>query len=404
MVRNASELNAALANPQVKSVKLFNDISGTTFTANRLVDIDLNNMTLTGNVNINTTQAGTININAGTITGNLTVNAPNATVNNTASVGGTITITDVAVGTWNENVNGNSFVINDKTGVIFNVAPNKTVTKIEVTAAATGDVKINNEGIISELEAKSSVDLDNKPGATVSKVSGTATVDITGNAEGVENIENPATEASEANKAVAKAEIAVKAATFSKLDLEGGKKSKEDALKTAVEEIVGERITVSVSNNVVTLSKQAADSVNVTIANASYDKDIHISQATFKEYKSGEVVIGQTIVLGIDKTRSIDKLPEGTKVSVFAADGDKMGVGLGVNTLKLETDISRGDQATAWGFTTTLLYSGSTQGQFSWDSTVWSAFTQDKKAPAYVKVEYTVNGTTFTKITPLSAQ
>lgn len=207
VVRNAAELNAALANPQVKTVKLFNDIPGTTFTAKRLVDVDLNGYTLTGNVNITTSATGTINLTAGTggeIIGNLTVNAPAATVNNNIPVqSGVITITDVALGTWNESAVGNSFVINDKTGVIFNVKAGGEVAKIEVTAAATGDVKINNEGIIQEIQADATVDLENKQGAAVNKVTGSAQVEISGEGkDDVTNIENPATVDLEAAKKV----------------------------------------------------------------------------------------------------------------------------------------------------------------------------------------------------------
>lgn len=183
MVNNKAQFDAAVKNTAIKTIKLGDSITGN-LSVDRLANIDLNGKTVTGNVSISTDKQGEIDITAGTITGNLTATAPAATINNSATVKGTVTINDVAVGTWNENADDNKFVINDKTGVIFNVKPGKKVAKIEVTAEATGDVKINNEGTITELEANSEVTLVNKQGATVTTVSGTKDVEITGDGAG----------------------------------------------------------------------------------------------------------------------------------------------------------------------------------------------------------------------------
>ncbi|NLC67535.1 MAG: hypothetical protein GX754_01860, partial [Clostridiaceae bacterium] len=104
----------------------------------KLISLDLKGYTITGDVTITSNAAGTITISAGTIDGNLTVNAPNATVNNYATVTGTITIIDVSSSSWNENANGNVIVVRDATGITIRIAAGKTVESLELDMF-TGD-------------------------------------------------------------------------------------------------------------------------------------------------------------------------------------------------------------------------------------------------------------------------
>ncbi len=109
-VKTLDELNAAIASDSFTSIVFGSNISGTPNEVGRLVDINLNGYTLTGNLSFDTGDSGTINLYAGTITGDLTVSAPNATFNNYANVTGTVTINGVSEDTWNEYPNNNTLI------------------------------------------------------------------------------------------------------------------------------------------------------------------------------------------------------------------------------------------------------------------------------------------------------
>ncbi|WP_025785658.1 hypothetical protein [Sporosarcina sp. D27] len=167
-----------------------------TVTLNKLVNLDLNGQNLTGNVTITSGTSGTLNISAGTITGNLTVDAANATVNNAATVSGTITINNVSGNTWNENASNNNIVFNDpnadtnlviganqtvssltlKTPAKVSVSTGATVTALTVEAGAA-NTAISNSGTITTVTANGNTSLK---GTAPSTVYGTGT--ITGDA------------------------------------------------------------------------------------------------------------------------------------------------------------------------------------------------------------------------------
>lgn len=88
-------------------------------------------------MSINSATVGTLNITAGTIIGNLTVNVKNATVNNSATINGTINIIDVSVGTWNENADNNKIVVNDTTGITLNIRSGRTVGSLTLNQPTT---------------------------------------------------------------------------------------------------------------------------------------------------------------------------------------------------------------------------------------------------------------------------
>lgn len=96
--------------------------------------------TIDGNVTISGDASGDIDLRNLTITGNLTVNTPNATVNNSATVNGTIDIQDVKDGTWNELANGNAIVVNDTTGVRVVIAENVQVKELTLNQPTTLEV------------------------------------------------------------------------------------------------------------------------------------------------------------------------------------------------------------------------------------------------------------------------
>ncbi|WP_215112329.1 hypothetical protein [Exiguobacterium sp. s83] len=96
--------------------------------------------TIDGNVTITGDTSGDIDLRNLTITGNLTVNTPNATVNNSATVNGTIDIQDVKDGTWNERTNGNTIVVNDTTGIRVVISENIKVNSLTLNQPTTLEV------------------------------------------------------------------------------------------------------------------------------------------------------------------------------------------------------------------------------------------------------------------------
>lgn len=154
---------------------------------NKLINLDLNGKKITGNVTINTPAKGTINLKNGSIDGNLTVEAPQATVNNELTVTGDININNVAYGTWNEKANGNKLVVNDPDGIKLTVATGKTVATITVAPEAVGDVTITNNGTIEKVDAQASVELVNNAGAKTNLVTGNAPVEVKGEGTVVDN-------------------------------------------------------------------------------------------------------------------------------------------------------------------------------------------------------------------------
>ncbi|WP_367363228.1 hypothetical protein [Mesotoga sp.] len=120
-VKTLDELNAAIASSGFSPIVLGANIDGSAgiSTVSRIVDINLNGYILTGNLNFDTNESGTINLYAGTISGNLTVNAPNATFNNYANVTGTVTINGVSAGTWNEYFCENNLVWDAENSTLY---------------------------------------------------------------------------------------------------------------------------------------------------------------------------------------------------------------------------------------------------------------------------------------------
>ncbi|MFZ4451714.1 hypothetical protein [Salibacterium aidingense] len=120
-----------------------------------LGNLDLGSETLEGDVFYDTEDAGTLTLKNGTIDGNVTVDAPNATVNNSASVEGTTTINDVDDSTWNEKTDGNELVVDDENAKV-NIEGD--VDRITITAAA--EVNIDPEkGAVSSFTANGDVDV-----------------------------------------------------------------------------------------------------------------------------------------------------------------------------------------------------------------------------------------------------
>lgn len=174
---------------------------------NKLVNLDLNGKTITGDVKLTSGAKGTITLKNGTINGDLTVDARQATVNNELTVTGTVNVNNVAYGTWNEKGNGNKLIVNDPDGIKLTVAPGKTVAAITVAAEAAGDVTITNNGTIEKVDAQASIVLVNNAGATTNLVTGTAPVEVKGEGTVGDNINttDPGFIALEAAKTAVKA-------------------------------------------------------------------------------------------------------------------------------------------------------------------------------------------------------
>lgn len=92
-----------------------------------------------------------------------------------------------------------------------------------------------------------------------------------------------------------------------------------------------------------------------------------------------------------DKT--VTTLPKGTKVSVL----DDAGNILATNTAKVDISVNRAD-AVKYGTTTTFLYDNGAYDGWSWKTTTGSI--SDINEIKQVKIEYTVEGVTYTKTVP----
>ncbi|MDR7869508.1 MAG: S-layer homology domain-containing protein [Tissierellaceae bacterium] len=166
IVKTAEELAYAISQAvDGDSIKFENNILSNV-ELNNLVNLNLNNKTVTGDVYINTMAFGTIDIGPGTIDGNLTVNAPNATVNNYATVTGTITVGEVADETWNEYAKNNTIVVKDNT-ININIKQGAVVSSLSVEGNSINIVVDGNietltipeyvEGIILSVDSSANI-------------------------------------------------------------------------------------------------------------------------------------------------------------------------------------------------------------------------------------------------------
>ncbi|MGG3890016.1 Ig-like domain-containing protein [Metabacillus fastidiosus] len=147
---NVLELQQALAGSS-KVIKFNSDIISDISTS-RLVELDLDGHTLIGNVTYNTSESGNLNLSNGTIQGDLIVRAPQATVNNYASVTGGILINDVSSSTWNEYADGNSLILNDPDAYThLNIQEGKTVDNL-VLNSKDAIVEVKENASISNMD------------------------------------------------------------------------------------------------------------------------------------------------------------------------------------------------------------------------------------------------------------
>lgn len=135
---------------------------------------------------INTMFDGTITL-TGTATGDVSVYAPNATVNNKATApNGTITIEDVATGTWNEMADNNTIIVNDSTGITLNIAEGKIVKSLTLNQPTT----VTNKGTVTALKVEKEGSTVTNNG-TITELTNVASVKVDGQApEKVTNKDN----------------------------------------------------------------------------------------------------------------------------------------------------------------------------------------------------------------------
>ncbi len=188
-VGTAGELAAAVADPFVRTIRFADSITAD-IDAKRLINVDLGTHTLTGNVWMETAEAGLAGFDGSAnpaISGNLIVEAANATVVNDVAVGGTVIIHDIAGNTWDERADGNDLLIdmiqNGKTIVIRGTVRTLTVLRsgddlniiieggvetavFEAPVTVTGADRIDGAYLASE-----GVILDNEPQQYVHRLS-----------------------------------------------------------------------------------------------------------------------------------------------------------------------------------------------------------------------------------------
>lgn len=109
--------------------------------------------TVSGNVIIEYTRSVDLNLPSGlTIDGNLTVIAPDATVNNYATVTGQILVKDVASTTWNEYAEGNTLIIEDENGLVLNIVGDVAGITVSTSAGANITVTISADVEVDSIE------------------------------------------------------------------------------------------------------------------------------------------------------------------------------------------------------------------------------------------------------------
>jgi hypothetical protein len=149
-VSNKAELQRALNNSNIRTINFKANFEAD-ISAERLINLNFNQYTLTGDVKINTSQTGEMTISGSadpSINGSLTVKTPNASITNKAKVSGGVIIQAVAKGTWNEEADGNNLDVQVANGGVINIIGNAdsvTITSgdegLNITVSEGGTVK-----------------------------------------------------------------------------------------------------------------------------------------------------------------------------------------------------------------------------------------------------------------------
>ena len=180
-VGNADQLNTALANSNITTITFTASFAASP-TINRSLTMNFGAHTLTGNLNFNHTGTGTsvLNGNAGNrITGNLTVDTQNASFNNGVGVSGTVTIANVAAGSWTESANGNTLTITDPDGATITIVGNPGSVTVTPTAGGGINITVNPGASIEDVIIQASnVSIVNATG--IGHISSTQPVNIDG--------------------------------------------------------------------------------------------------------------------------------------------------------------------------------------------------------------------------------
>lgn len=159
-IGNEASLLAAIADKNVKSIKLVDNVTLTAaLTIDRLVNVDLGGKKIDGDVSVISTEIGKMTIKNGTIDGDLTVEVPNAdfVVADNATVTGTTTIKDVKSNTFYNYGTLNSVV----------VAATKAVTLVNVGTLA--DVTINSTNAVT-IDSADDIVITNNSGKKIEVV------------------------------------------------------------------------------------------------------------------------------------------------------------------------------------------------------------------------------------------
>ncbi|MBM7558066.1 InlB B-repeat-containing protein [Halanaerobacter jeridensis] len=165
-----TEINNINNGDNIDTLILTNSFSVSSLpTIQKSITLDLNNKTLTANVNIMTTETKTIKITSGKIDGDLTVDAANAELENNAVVTGKTDIQNVSNNSFYNSGQLNELVINDGDGCSVNNQSGSSVNSIEVSDTAK-DVTIENDNskIENGIDVKGeNTKISNKSGTTV---------------------------------------------------------------------------------------------------------------------------------------------------------------------------------------------------------------------------------------------
>ncbi|TGE33785.1 cell wall-binding repeat-containing protein, partial [Desulfosporosinus sp. Sb-LF] len=173
-VETITDLNAALADPNITEITFTHDIT-MDITVSRSLTINFGAYALTGNVLFQHDLTGTSSL-TGTavksIKGNLTVDTKNASFENHVVVSDKVNINNVKVGTWTEYANGNTLTISDHDGAIISIVGSPGSITVNANNGNSGNLTINvNQGaIVSSITCNAPVEITVASGATVNDI------------------------------------------------------------------------------------------------------------------------------------------------------------------------------------------------------------------------------------------
>jgi acyl dehydratase len=173
-VSTSEELKTALETSSIRKIYVTSNLTGdvTATTESKYITIDFDGYQLSGSLNITADNANTVHFYGDAnpaITGDLTVNAPDASVSNEITVGGTVNVQDVDSNSWYEEADGNKIIVTDNNGAnikidgkpasvtVANGADeyDEHVDGIKIQVHAPVAITVNDKAVVDEIHIES---------------------------------------------------------------------------------------------------------------------------------------------------------------------------------------------------------------------------------------------------------